>query len=78
MGLGLFVLMSPNSLIPCYKLDLKNIVNCDAIKSSLVLIYSFGENWGLHERRTLRIRVNFPEGSDEKVRTVTKVLKREL
>jgi hypothetical protein len=78
VGRGLFILMTPFCLIPRFKLDLKNIVNCDAIKSSLVLIYSCGENWGLHERRSLRIRVNFPEGSDDQVRIVTKVLKREL
>lgn len=74
----MLVLMAPLSFVPRLKLELRNIANCDAIKTTLVLIYSFGEQWGMLERRTLRIRVVFPEGTDEAVRAASRVLKREI
>jgi hypothetical protein len=78
IGNGILVLMTPQSLIPKYKLDLKNVINCEAIRNTMVVIYSPGEELGGPEHHTIRIKFQCEEGCDEALRAAAVSLKKHV
>lgn len=78
IGNGNFIHITSTSVVPKYKLELSHIINCEAVKNSLIIIYSEdGHEMGT-ERRARRIRVAFDFASDEQVKKVAALFKRQI
>ena len=73
-----FILIFGGSLIPKYKLKIKNIVNCECIRNRLVLIYSQSEIFGIVDRNLLRIKIFFEEANEKEIKAAFGFLKKQI